>query len=277
MSIEIRDLTFSYPAAHGKIDALRGIDLTIRKGSFVGFMGRTGCGKSTLMQLIAGLKEPDSGSILIDGVDIFARHYDRKELRKKIGIVFQYPEYQLFETTVEKDVAFGLKHHRLSKTEVNERVRWALSQMGFDYESIREQSPLALSGGEKRRVAIAGVLAVKPEILIFDEPVAGLDPVGREEFLSLVRRLNQMGTTILMVSHNADALAAVAERIVLLEQGKITADGSPTEVFDKRTDGISEAYTISRMLSEKGFPIKPAADYGELKDALIGALKGGRP
>ena len=201
------------------------------QGEFVGIVGCTGCGKTTLLKAMAGLLEVQDGEILLDGENIFSRRFDRAVLRRKVGMVFQYPEYQLFAQTVEKDVGFGLKYSRLSRGGKQERVRWALEQMGFSYEEIKDQSPLSLSGGEKRRVAIAGVLATKPELLMLDEPLAGLDPMAREMFLEFLEGLTGQGVSVVMVSHNVDALAQHAARIIGMKQGKIVMDGSCQEVL----------------------------------------------
>lgn len=283
MPIEIKNVSYVY--AQGtpfETAALRNASLIIENGEFIGIMGHTGCGKSTLIQLIVGLISPNEGKILLDGKDINLRGYNRSELRRKVGLVFQYPECQLFETTVEKDVAFGLKHLSLTKPEATERVRWALETVGFDFEKVRDLSPLGLSGGEKRRVAIAGVLAVKPQVLILDEPVAGLDPLGREAFLKLTDELNSAGTTIIMVSHNADALAEHAKRIVVLENGEIIMNGSAKEVLGntdrltKKQIGISQSTIIAEMLLERGVDINPdTIRYDELVSQLISLKKGG--
>ncbi|MDE6864211.1 MAG: ATP-binding cassette domain-containing protein [Eubacterium sp.] len=188
MSIELKSVSYTYARnTNYQTQALDNINLTIGDGEFVGIMGQTGCGKSTLIQLIDGLLVPDAGCVLLDGQDINNKKYDRRILRKHIGLVFQLPEYQLFETTVERDIAFVLKQSHLSKAEKKERVIDALDAVGFDYDKIKDKSPLSFSGGEKKRLAIAGALAAKPKILIFDEPVAGLDCQGRAAFLKLVR------------------------------------------------------------------------------------------
>ena len=179
MPIAVKDLSYSYHSGTPmQTQALREINLQIADGEYVAIMGRTGCGKTTLIQLLTGLLVPTQGTVLLDGEDISRRGFDRTTLRRKVGLVFQYPECQLFETTVRRDVAFGLKHAGLSRREVDERVRRALELCGFSYDEICDKSPLGLSGGEKRRLAIAGVLAVQPQYLFFDEPFAGLDPLG---------------------------------------------------------------------------------------------------
>ena len=263
------------------------VSLQIGAGEFVGIVGCTGCGKTTLLKAMAGLLEVQNGEILLDGENIFSRRFDRTVLRRKVGMVFQYPEYQLFAQTVEKDVGFGLKYSRLSREEKQERVRWALEQMGFSYEEIKDQSPLSLSGGEKRRVAIAGVLATKPELLMLDEPLAGLDPMAREMFLEFLERLTGQGVTVLMVSHNLDALAQHAARIIGMKQGKIVMDGSCQEVLGDsralRTIGLlgSEAAQTAELLLANGvLPERSAkrrglpVTYEALRDEIIGALTG---
>lgn len=303
MPIEVRNISCRYGERTPlEVQALEGISFRVEDGAFVGIMGRTGCGKSTLLQLIAGLISPGEGQILIDGRDIHSMGYDREILRRKLGIVFQYPEYQLFETTVEKDVAFSLKHRDMSKKEKAERVRWALEAVGFGEESgdgasgkhmsgtrgifgsqgIACQSPLSLSGGEKRRVAIAGVLAAKPEILLFDEPIAGLDPFGRQRFLELAAGLHRQGTTILMVSHNAEALCAYADRILVLDRGRLAADGTPEEIFgdlgraERLHIGAGDVRQIAQGLYEKGRLHTPdIVKYQVLLDEIKKILKAG--
>lgn len=235
MSIEINKLSYTYTFGKERISALSDITLSIGDGEFVGIMGPTGCGKSTFLQILAGLLEPETGKVILDGDDINAPSYNRALLRKKVGMVFQYPEYQLFETTVEKDVAFGLRHSGLSSSEIKERVQWALEVMGFSFEKIGHCSPLSLSGGEKRRVAIAGVLATKPKYLIFDEPLAGLDAYARQDFMKLVTSLNKENMTIIMVSHNTDYLFEYASRILIFEEGHLLMDRSPEELFAEET------------------------------------------
>ena len=284
MPITVTDLSYTYApntvyAAH----ALEHISLHIEDGEFVGIMGKTGCGKSTLIELLAGLLTPTGGTVMVDGADIFDPKYDRTKLRRTVGVVFQYPEHQLFEMTVEKDVAFGLKHHPMSKEEKALAVRQALEAVGFDYDKVKDLSPLSFSGGEKRRIAIAGVLAVKPKILILDEPIAGLDPLGRQAFLSLLDRLNAQGTTILMISHNADAVAEHARRVIVLEQGKLLLDGRTEDVLRQQDFlkahglGSSQAAQIAACLSERGIPMKDdTVRYDDLLRQLIAYGKGAR-
>ena len=284
MSIAVEHVSFTYsPGTVFQTAALQDVSLTIEDGEYVGIMGQTGCGKSTLIQLLVGLMQPSTGQILIDGKDINGHGYNREELRRKVGMVFQYPEVQLFETTVEKDVAFGLKHSGLSKTEIAENVRWAIETVGLDFEKVREASPFSLSGGEKRRVAIAGILAAKPKILILDEPIAGLDPAGRDAFLDLTQVLHASGTTIIMVSHSADALAENAARVLVLEGGKLVLDKPVREAFRdvdllrKKGVGISQAREIALLLKARGFDIpQDTIRYEELLPLLISVAKGGR-
>lgn len=276
MSIELKSVSYTYVLGTAcSAHAIDNMTLKIDKGEFVGIMGKTGCGKSTLLQLIDGLLVPTDGMVCFDGQDIHSKKFDRSILRRKIGVVFQFPEYQLFETTVERDVAFALKHSGLSKHEIRERVCTALGQVGFSYDSIKDKSPLSFSGGEKRRLAIAGVLAARPEYLLLDEPVAGLDPAGRTEFLQLLQALNKGGTAIIMVSHNADALAEYASRILIMEHGSILCDGKTFEIFSDydmlREKDIStgQVSSIVHLLRQRGIDIPcSTVKYNQLVDEL---------
>jgi len=262
MPIEAKNVNYSYmPNTPFAVHALKDVSLSVEDGEFVGLIGHTGCGKSTLIQVLSGLIKPDSGQILLDGEDIGAKEYDRKVLRRKVGVVFQYPEYQLFEETVGADVAFGPKKVGMTETEVEKNVDTALSLVGFDPVEIKPVSPFDLSGGQKRKVAIAGVLAMDPSVLILDEPIAGLDPLGRDSFMELIRGLNQSGVTIIMISHNMDGLCEEASRIVAMNKGQILKDGTPKEVFADldtlRGIGLdaSEARKAAYMLKQKGWDI----------------------
>ena len=275
MPVELENLSYIYAKGTPfETAALQNVSLRLDDGEFAGLVGRTGCGKSTLISLTAGLLTPTAGRVLLDGKDINAPGYDRAELRKKVGVVFQYPDYQLFETTVERDVAFGLRNLGLGKEETAARVRRALETTGFDFEKVRALSPLGLSGGEKRRVAIAGVLAAEPKLLILDEPVAGLDPLGREDFLALLDRLHADGTTILMISHNADALSEHAERILALEDGRLAADRPAAAFFadaaflSSHGLGTSAPAHLAGLLRERGRDVGPVTRFDELIDAL---------
>ena len=259
MPIKLDNVSYTYaPGTPHEIRALRNVNLDIEDGEFVGVMGTTGSGKSTLIQLIAGLIAPTKGKILLDGEDINAKKYDRDVLHRRIGLVFQYPEYQLFETTVERDVAFGLRHQGLTKEETASAVRTALETVGFDYDEVRDKSPLSFSGGEKRRIAIAGVLAPKPRVLILDEPIAGLDPLSRQDFLTMVDGLNAQGVTVIMISHNADALSEHAGRIIVLRDGALIRDGSAKHIFSDYYDlirggiGVPQVRQAVQLLRERG-------------------------
>ena len=233
MPIEVRHLTHCY--SEGSVlrtVALDDVSFTISDGEFVGVIGHTGSGKSTLVQHLNGLLKPSSGQVLIDGQDLNGEHVNRRALRQRIGLVFQYPEYQLFEETVEKDIAFGPKNQGLSPEDIASRVRYAMDCVHLDYDKYAARSPFELSGGQMRRVAIAGVLAMKPAILILDEPTAGLDPRGRDKILTMLEELHaRENVTILMVSHSMDDMARLAERLLVMSEGKIVADGTPREVF----------------------------------------------
>lgn len=284
MPITLENVDYIYaPGTPYASKAVNNLSLTIEKGEFVGIMGKTGSGKSTLIQLISGLLTPETGKILLDGKDINEKKYDRSELRRKVGVVFQFPEYQLFESTVEKDVAFGIKRLGWSKERIRAAVKEALSLMGFEYEEVKEKSPLGFSGGEKRRIAIAGVLATDPDYIILDEPIAGLDPIGREDFLSLIDRLHERGKGIIMISHNADALAEHAERILILKKGTVAKDGTPQEIFANvrqlKRDGIGvcQAREVAQLLQEKGFAVPDTTIYYEqLLDEMIKIGRGQR-
>ena len=262
MPITLKNVSFTYAkGTPHETKAIDDVSLEIADGEFVGIMGRTGCGKSTLIQLMDGLLMPSEGSIYLDRKDINASDYDRDVLRKAVGVVFQFPEYQLFETTVRKDVAFGMKHHSLSAEEVERRVKGAIELMGFDYEEVKDVSPMTFSGGEKRRIAIAGILAGHPKILILDEPIAGLDPKGREKFLALLDGLNEKGITVIMISHNADAIAEHARRVVLLKKGRVIADDTVERVLSddalikEGNIGKGQIKELSDMLKEKGIDV----------------------
>ena len=237
MSIIFDHVTYKYsPGTAMEKTALNDVSLVINDGEFIGLIGHTGSGKSTLIQHMNGLVKPTSGTVYFDGKDISDPEFDRKALRAKVGLVFQYPEHQLFETDCFKDVCFGPKNLGLSQKEVELRAYEALKQVGFD-DDYFYQSPFDLSGGQKRRVAIAGVLAMKPEILILDEPTAGLDPKGREDILNLVKKLHdEVGITIILVSHSMDDVADYVDRIIVMNKGKVAFDDVPKEVFRHRQE-----------------------------------------
>lgn len=232
MQIIVDHLNFTY--SKGLVyerKALDDINLVINKGEYVCIIGHTGSGKSTLIQLLDGLLKPDSGTIYFDGKDIFDGDYQLKKLRGKVGLVFQYPEYQLFETSVIEDVKFGPRNIGMSSLDTDVASYEALKMVGIGDELL-DVSPLELSGGEKRRVAIAGILAMKPEVIILDEPTAGLDTKGRNDILELINRLNsEKNITVILVSHNMEDVAKYADRVVVMAEGKIYSDGTPKEVF----------------------------------------------
>lgn len=271
MQIEVKNLSFTYmPGTLMECRALSDVSFSLDTGSFLGITGKTGCGKSTLLQLIAGLLEPTEGGIIVGGEDINGPGYDRRKLRRSLSIVFQFPEYQLFETTVERDVSFSLRQMGMEKNEIAKRVEWALETMGFRFDEIRGKSPLALSSGQKRRVAIAGALVSRPEILMFDEPFAGLDPFSREDFIRLVRTLNASGTTIVIVSHDSDSLLRCAGEVMVLEDGRIGAYGPAVEVLSEKHAGVGRPAVIE--LADMIGLEKPVSGYDELLDAIAGGL-----
>lgn len=232
MSIVVEHLSHTYsPDSPFAVQAITDINLEIREGEFVGVIGHTGSGKSTLIQHLNGLEPAQSGRVIVDGVEL-SGHYDRKATRMQVGMVFQYPEQQLFEETVEKDICFGPKNLGLSEEEQKERAHWAMQLLGLDVQTYAQRSPFDLSGGQKRRVAIAGVLAMRPRYLVLDEPVAGLDPEGRKRLLDQIVALHkQTHIGIVLVSHSMDDIARCAQRVVVMHQGKLVRQGTPVEVF----------------------------------------------
>lgn len=215
-----------------EVTALSEISFRIEDGEFVGLIGATGSGKSTLIQHLNGLLKPSLGSVLVDDVDIWSDGVNLKQVRQKIGLVFQYPEQQVFEETVYEDIAFGPKNLGCSQREIESQVKEACKLVGLDRELL-SRSPFELSGGQVRRVAIAGILAIKPKVLILDEPTAGLDPKGRKEVLDNIKKLHETGITVILVSHNMDDVARLCERIMVLNKGKLVTDGTPREVFSQ--------------------------------------------
>lgn len=263
MSIKIKDVNYTYAENTAyEIHALKDINLEIPDGQFVGLIGHTGSGKSTLVQHLNGLMKATSGRIYFNGRDIYGENFSMKELRSKVGLVFQYPEHQLFEIDVFKDVCFGPKNLGLSKQETELRAYAALKQVGLE-DAYFYQSPFDLSGGQKRRVAIAGVLAMKPEILILDEPTAGLDPKGRDEILDQIAKLRQeTGITVILVSHSMEDVAKYVERIIVMNQGSVLYDDEPREVFKhyKELEQVGLAAPqvtyIMQALAAKGIPVR---------------------
>ena len=273
MSIEVKNLTYIYdPGTPNEKIALQDVSLTIHKGEFIGIIGHTGSGKSTLIQHLNGLVKPTRGQVLCDGEDIFEepnvkskkqarvlKGAKMKRIRQKVGLVFQYPEHQLFEMTVAKDIAFGPTNMGLSQEEIDKRVDEAMKMVGLK-EKYKEKSPFELSGGQKRRVAIAGVLAMQPEYLILDEPTAGLDPKGRDAILSQIQKLQkEQGISVILVSHSMEDVAKYVDRIIAMGKGRVQFDGTPEEVFTHADElksiglGIPQVTELGLKLSEKGF------------------------
>ena len=263
MSIKIENLTHVYmPKTPFEKKALDNVNLVIEDGEFLALIGHTGSGKSTLIQHLNGLLEPSSGKILVDDINLTDKETKLTDIRKKIGLVFQYPEYQLFEETIEKDIAFGPNNLGLSQGEVSDRVKKAMEMVGLDYETYKDVSPFDLSGGQKRRVAIAGVIAMEPKVLILDEPTAGLDPKGRDDILEQIKILHEKyKMTIVLVSHSMEDVGKLAERIVVMNKGKVALMGKPADVF--REVGILEEIGLAvpqvtylmRELKKKGFNV----------------------
>ena len=254
MSIQVRNLTHIYePGMPTESVALEDVSFEIEDGQMVGIIGHTGSGKSTLLQHLNGLLKPTSGQIVVSGRDITAPGVSMVEIRKKIGLVFQYPEYQLFEETVAKDVAFGPKNLGLPEAEIDERVREAIELVGLDYEAVAERSPFELSGGQKRRVAIAGVIAMRPEVLILDEPTAGLDPKAHKDVLAMVEEVHRRtGNITILVSHNMADIARLSDKIIVVDSGRLIAVGTPEEVFARR-----------EQLEQVGLALPPVTQFTE--------------
>jgi len=252
MSIQVKGLTHIYSEGLPyQSVALDEVSFDIADSEFVGIIGHTGSGKSTLAQHLNGLLKPKRGSIVIGDVDITKEKVPMREIRRRVGLVFQYPEYQLFEETVCKDVAFGPANLSLSAEEIDARVREALRLVGLDYEELAQRSPFELSGGQKRRVAIAGVIAMKPQILILDEPTAGLDPKSHRDILTMIQTVHrQTGGITILISHNMNDIAQLSDKVLVMEKGKLILSGSPGEVFHQK-----------KRLEKIGLAIPPAADF----------------
>lgn len=286
MSIVIEHLNYIYmQGGPYETRALDDVSLTIHDGEFIGLIGHTGSGKSTLVQHLNGLILPTSGKITVDGMDLAEKSTDRRAIRRRVGLVFQYPENQLFEETVAKDIAFGPKNLGLDEAEIDRRVRTAMRRVALDYDKLAQRSVFELSGGQMRRVAIAGVLAMEPQTLVLDEPCAGLDPRGREEILGLISDLHrESGATIVMVSHSMDDVAALAERVIVMNHGKVAMDGAPREIFSRGEElraiglDVPQAVELAQKLREKGFDVPEGIYKIEEVRAAVEAIvgKGGR-
>jgi energy-coupling factor transport system ATP-binding protein len=280
--IVLEKLTHVYQQGPQATTALQDIDLTIEDGELLALIGHTGSGKSTLAQHLNGLVKPTSGRVLLDGQDINAPGADGRKLRFRVGLVFQYPEHQLFEETVYKDIAFGPRNMGLSADEIDARVRGAMDMVGLSFEELKDRSPFEVSGGQMRRIALAGVLAMRPQVLVLDEPTAGLDPRARDFLLHDIKRLHDEGTTVVMISHAMDEVARLATRIAVLEKGRLVMSGTPGEVFsryEELTDmglDVPQGCQLSRLIREMGGPSIPDCYLLEsLADGLTEALGGG--
>lgn len=266
MKIEVQNLTYFYNRGmDNEIRALDEISFVIESGSFAGMIGHTGSGKSTLVQHLNGLLKPASGKVLLGDLDLSGQGVRMADIRRKTGLVFQYPEYQLFEETVEKDIAFGPKNMGLTEEEAGERVREAMETVGLEYDLFASRSPFELSGGQKRRVAIAGVIAMRPEVLILDEPAAGLDPVSHRELMKMISHFHQeKKRTILLVSHNMDDVAEYCDQVLVIDRGRLVMSGTPREVFARGRKleelglGLPSGSELMRLLQERGYEIDSA-------------------
>lgn len=284
MSITIRNLSSIYsPGTPFEVRALDNVNLTIGEGEFIGLIGPTGSGKSTLVQHFNGLIRPSQGEVLVDGRDLADKTTDLREVRQRVGLIFQYPEHQLFEETVFADVAFGPKNQGVPEEELAERVNEALSLVGLDPATVGDRSPFELSGGQMRRVAIAGVLAMRPKVLVLDEPTAGLDPRGRDELLDQLQQLHRKGgMTVILVSHSMEDIARVATRLIVLHRGQIVADGTPRQVFSQGRMlmdvglGVPQVTELMLALREKGYEVPEVAlSIEEACAIILGLSRGG--
>ncbi len=283
MSISIKNLVHIYNEEMPfSSKALDDVSLEIDKGDLVGLIGHTGSGKSTLIQHLNGILKPSSGSILINGFDITEKNINLVDIRKRVGVVFQYPEYQLFEETIEKDIAYGPMNLNLDEEEVKKRVMESMESVGLDYEKFKDKSPFDLSGGQKRRVAIAGVIAMKPEVLILDEPTAGLDPSGRDEIFGLIKDLHQKDNiTVILSSHSMDDMAKLVKTLIVMNNGKVEFVGTPKEVFNENAKRLKEigldvpqVLELCMKLKDKGFDINNCITIEDVKEEILRFLRG---
>ncbi|MDY4251989.1 MULTISPECIES: energy-coupling factor transporter ATPase [unclassified Clostridium] len=282
MSIKIENLVHVYmPKSPFEKVALDNVNIEINDNEFVALIGHTGSGKSTLIQHMNGLLKPASGRIIVDGEDITKEGFKLTDIRKKVGLVFQYPEYQLFEETIEKDIEYGPRNLGLEQEEITRRVKNAMKMVGLDYDIYRNKSPFDLSGGQKRRVAIAGVIAMEPKILILDEPTAGLDPKGRDDILEQIKKLHtEYKMTIILVSHSMEDVGRLAQRIIVMNNGNVALEGTPAQVF-KEIDtleniglAVPQVTYLMRALKEKGFNVSDEVyTINQGKEELLRILK----
>jgi energy-coupling factor transport system ATP-binding protein len=285
MSIIIKNLSYTYSAGTPlAVEALSNVELTVEDGEFVGLIGHTGSGKSTLVQHLNGLIKPPPGCVIVDGIDLGEKRTNFRTIRTRVGLVFQYPEHQVFEETVFADVAFGPRNLGLTEFEIEDRVEEALGLVGLDFVSIKDRAPLELSGGQLRRVAIAGVLAMRPKVLVLDEPTAGLDPRGRDEILSQIRALrDDLGLTVILVSHNMEEIARLVQKLVVMDRGKVILTGHPREVFDEVELlrgvglGVPAVTELLHALKSRGHSVATGAlSVQEACDAILAAWTGGK-
>lgn len=284
MSVQVKNIFHTYNKGNpdAKI-ALKDVSFSINEGEILGVIGHTGSGKSTMLQHLNGLLKPDSGQIIIGDIDITDEKVKMTEIRKRVGLVFQYPEYQLFEETVAKDVAFGPKNLGMSEDEIDITVRRSLEMVGLSYDEIADRSPFELSGGQKRRVAIAGVIAMKPEVLILDEPTSGLDPYAHQEVLNMIRKIHKESTGIIIfVSHNMRDVANMSDKVLVMDRGSVVAFDTPDEIFKKRAMlrkiGLSTtpSAVLFDKLDDRGIHIESdAVRIDDVEEALFGYLAGG--
>lgn len=284
MSIKVEHVTYTYGAGTPfEKTALYDTSVEIHEGEFVGIIGHTGSGKSTFVQLLNGLIQPTTGTVTVDGTDISKKTKEVMAMRHKVGMVFQYPEYQLFEETIAKDIAFGPRNFGLSEQEIEERVREAMDFVGLDYQTYADRSPFRLSGGQMRRVAIAGVIAIHPQYLILDEPSAGLDPIGRREIFSEIQRWHkEKDVTVILVSHNMEDVSQMANRLLVLSHGKIQLDGEPLDIFSTKQDVLQQAgvsvppaTSVLQYLQTRGFTVNDRVhSIDGSVDALYACLRG---
>lgn len=282
MSIKAENIIYVYgEGTPFRTVAVNDVSIDIEKGEFVGIIGHTGSGKSTLIQLLNGLELPSSGKVIVDDKHVGSDKTELRKIRQSVGLVFQYPEYQLFEETVEKDVAFGPLNLGLSESEINIRVKDALQAVGFNFNDIKDKSPFDLSGGQKRRVAIAGVLAMKPDYLILDEPTAGLDPAGRNEIFEQIKKLHKANNqTVILVSHSMEDIAKLVEKVIVLYKGKVHMQGSPKEIYKNAEElvriglGVPQIVEVVMELRKNGFNIKDdIITVEEAKNEIIKELR----
>lgn len=264
MQVRVENLSVTYAQGIGHVSkALDDVSFTVNENEFLGVIGHTGSGKSTLMQCIDALIEPDEGKIYIDDIEITSKSVSKPAVRQKVGLVFQYPEYQLFEETAAKDVGYGPRNLDMPEDVVDGFVKKVFDMVSLDYEKIKDKSPFSLSGGEKRRVAIAGVLVMKPKVLILDEPTAGIDPAVKDEILGVIQNIHKKyNTTIIMVSHNMDDIFTMSDRILVMDKGKLAMIGTPDEIFKRRKDlqsmnlEVPQAARLLASLREKGIDVR---------------------